>query len=140
MSEPTSTRRSVPDRPERIIPEDYHGIVVREGLSNPSVLNAVRVLGQKKAGEWTLLRVGVTPSSVGSTIDQIQRGLRTVDSVPFYAHFYRSDELIVVFPQRVFRISPDPATWRPAVDYGRSVGIGEDELDFRPCRFEDETY
>jgi hypothetical protein len=58
----------------------------------------------------------------------------------YYAHFYRDEELIVVFPRKIFRITPNRETWTRAVDYGKSLRIPEQELDFKPCRFEDETY
>jgi len=44
-----------------------------------------------------------------------------------YAYFYGDDELIVIFPKQVFHLTPDKCSWKPAVDYGRDVGIPEDE-------------
>lgn len=58
----------------------------------------------------------------------------------FYAHFYRNDELIIVFRDRVFRITPDKATWGEAREHGRQLGIIEKQLDFIPNRFMDEIY
>jgi hypothetical protein len=140
MSPPVQTRSTAGLGPERNALAEYHGIIIRESLVDPSALSAVRILGQRKGGEWTLLRVAVTSRTIEGTISRIQQELKVVDEVPFYAHFYRQDELIVVFPRRVFRIKPERGTWGPAVSYGRSLGITDDELDFNPCRFEDETY
>lgn len=140
MSPPVETQPTPTLRLERKVPDDYHGIVIRESLVDPSLLTSVRILGQRKGGEWTLLRVGVASRSIGRTIGRIQRGLRIVGGVPFYAHFCRKDELIVAFPRRVFRMRPERATWGPAVSHGGSVGITDDELDSNPCRFKDETY
>ena len=119
---------------------EYHGILVEEGLQDPSVLRMVEVLGRKRGGDWSLVRVGVGAAHLPEVLDRVRRSLKTVDGVPFYAHFYRDAELVVVFPDRVFRATPDRVTWGPAVEYGMSVGIPAEELDFRPCRFEDETY
>lgn len=58
----------------------------------------------------------------------------------YYVHFYRNQELIVVFPQKTFTLTPERESWRPAVEYGKAVGIPEEELNFKPCRFEEETY
>ena len=140
MGPPLKTRPRSARRLAKDITDEYHGIIIQESLVDRSVLRNVRILGHEKGGEWTLLRVGVTSRGIATTIHRIQPRLRIVDEVPFYAHFYRRDELIVVFPRRTFRLTPERATWGPAVRYGRSVGISEDELDFKPCRFEDETY
>jgi hypothetical protein len=130
--------RAMPSKRE---PEsEYHGIIVEESLREPSILRSVSVLGRKRGRDWTLLRVGVSEGVLQETIESVRRNLKVVNGVPFYAHFYRSGELIVVFPDRVFRITPNKDTWAQAVNYGKSVGIPLDQLDFLPCRFEDETY
>jgi hypothetical protein len=58
----------------------------------------------------------------------------------YYAHFYRGTELIVVFRNRVFRVNTDRGTWQEAIAYGKALGIAGRQLDFAPCRVEDETY
>jgi len=117
---------------------EYHGIIIKEGLKDPSILNKVKVLGKRRAGEWTLLRVGVEEGEINEIVRLIQRHLVTEPT--YYAHFYREEELIVVFPRKIFYLTPKKESWKPAVDYGKSVGIPEEELDFKPCRFEEETY
>jgi hypothetical protein len=117
---------------------EYHGIIVKEGLKNQSILNKLKILGKKKAGEWTLLRVGVGENRINEVIKLVQKNLVTEPA--YYAHFYRNQELIVVFPRKIFILTPNKEAWKPAVDYGKSLGIPEEELDFKPCRFEEETY
>jgi len=118
----------------------YHGIIVEESLLESSVLRSVKVLGRERGRDWTLLRVGVAGSALEIVVERIRRNLKTENGVPFYAHFYRLGELIVVFPERIFRMTPSKDTWAPVVSYGKSVGIPLEQLDFMPCRFEDETY
>lgn len=120
--------------------DEYHGIVVEESLQDPAVLKTVKVLGRKRGRDWTLIRVGVGSHQLPMVVDRVKRSLRIVNGVPFYAHFYRADELVVVFPDRVFHLTPVKKTWGPAVAHGRSAGIPLEQLDFAPCRFEDETY
>jgi hypothetical protein len=126
--------------PNRRSQDTYHGIIVEESLRDRSVLDSVAILGRKRGRDWNLLRVAVERSELSATIGLVQRNLKLVDGVPFYAHFYRPGELIVMFPDRVFRVTPEKDTWGPPVTYARSVGIPETQLDFFPCRFEDETY
>jgi len=117
---------------------EYHGIIIKEGLKDSSILDEMKILGIKKVDDWTLLRVGVDESKIDETIKVVGRNLRS-DPV-YYAHFYRDEELIVVFPKKIFHLTPNRETWKPAIKYGKSVGVPEEELDFKPCRFEEETY
>lgn len=119
---------------------EYHGIVIKEGLRDQTALKNMRILGQKKSPDWTLLKVGVDCSEIEDVVRLVQANLITVDTVPFYAHFYRGEELIVIFPERIFHITPDRGTWDPVVNYGNSKGIPAKEMDIRPCRFEEENY
>ena len=64
----------------------------------------------------------------------------TEESIPYYAHFYSRNKLIVVFPHKVFNVTPDKETWKLAIKYGLSRGIPLEQLDFFHCKFEDETY
>ncbi len=73
-------------------------------------------------------------------IREIQPNLLTENGVPYYAHFYRAEELIIVFPDRGFHVSPDENSWKEVISYGESLGVPRAELDFRPCRFRDETF
>ena len=119
---------------------DYHGIIIKQSLRDPSILDSVRILGKKSAKNWTMLRVLIRDEGLENFAKLVQANLLTENKVPYYAHFYNQQDLIVIFPDRVFRIKPDKKTWGSAVRYGRSIGISERELDFKPCRFEDETY
>jgi hypothetical protein len=87
-----------------------------------------------------MLRVQIDENQLERLVKLVQTNLLIENNVPYYAHFYRKGELIVIFPERVFRLRPDKESWGPAVRYGKSLGISERELDFKPCRFEDETY
>jgi hypothetical protein len=98
------------------------------------------VLGTKTGQNWTLLKVGIEAKAISSVIREIQLNLLTENGVPYYAHFYRDEELIIVFPDRAFHISPDENSWNEAVSYGESLGVPRAELDFGPCRIRDETF
>jgi len=118
---------------------EYHGIIVKESLKDQLVLNKIKILGRKKSAKWTLLRVSFNEDKIDEVVGLVQKSLIT-EPVRYYSHFYREGKLIVVFPEKIFTLTPKRETWRPAVDYGKSIGIPEKELDFKPCRFEEETY
>jgi hypothetical protein len=49
----------------------------------------------------------------------------------WYAHFWNGNKVIVAFKDRIFRFDHDKKeTWKPAVDYGLSLGIPTEQLDF----------
>lgn len=58
---------------------------------------------------------------------------------PYYAHLYNDNELIVVFKEKVFHVTPHRSTWTPIIEYGRMLHIPESQLTFWPNRFQDET-
>jgi len=101
----------------------------------------MKILGQKKSEKWTLLKVGVNENKIDKAVGLVQKNLLTEPTrTPYYAHFYRDEKLIVVFPEKIFHITPKKEAWLFAIEYGKSVGVPEEELDFEPCRFEQETY
>ena len=124
---------------------NYHGIIINLSLKDKSLFKSLEIIGQKRVFlNWLVLyKVNVSPEIIGSTIQNIQSNL--VEKFwfyfpHFYCHFYRDDELIVVFKEKVFRVKTDPATWQEVLEYGKSIGIPAKQLDFCPCRLADEMY
>jgi hypothetical protein len=55
--------------------------------------------------------------------DQIKEG--------WYAHFGNGQKLIAVFRSKKFKLQAnDKTTWKETVEYGNSIGIPEEQLDF----------
>ena len=117
---------------------EYHGILVDEGFEDKDFVKRFKVLGSKKSEDnpWTLYRIKVPAGDLQRAIKLIQKNIK----LGYYAHLYRGNELIVVFRHKVFRVTPEESTWGSVIAYGLSVGIPPEQLDMKPCRFEDETY
>jgi len=45
-----------------------------------------------------------------------------------------------VYKDRIFSISSKKTTWKEAVEYGKTLGIPDEQLDFVPNEFEQEIY
>jgi hypothetical protein len=125
--------------------DEYHGIVINLSQKDPSILGGLDVIGKRSANLNLvgLYKVRVAPEKLEGVIECLQANMRDrfwwfVHG--FYFHFYRDNELIVVFKNRIFRVTPEPATWSEVVAYGLALGIPEKQLDFFPCRFSDEPY
>src|SRR5438034_5943604 len=98
--------------------DDYLGIVVRESLRDPSVMPSV--VASKTGAEWTVLLVRIPASELDRELETLRSNLDRTE--PWYAHFFREDELVVVFDDQVFWVSTDPATWGATVQHGRERG------------------
>jgi hypothetical protein len=113
----------------------WRGVVIAEGLHDPTVLNALRVDGayitqdgqpldeDGTKGRWHLYWVDVSDVDV----DKIQAGTRC----GWYAHFWQGERLLVVFNDARFALGRhDQSTWEPAIDHGLQQGLRRDWLDF----------
>jgi len=113
----------------------WKGIIIAEGLEEPSVINEFDVYkariskqdefidGQGNRERWHLYWVRATDKQVETLTSRIRNG--------WYAHFWKGRKLLVVFRGKKFGLqAKDKSTWKEAVEYGKSVGIPEEQLDF----------
>jgi hypothetical protein len=108
--------------------DDYLGVVVRESLQVPSLTPTV--IASKRGDQWTLLLVRIPAEELHREVEVVRSNLHRMDC--WYSHFFRDDELVVVFDDEVFWVSSDPATWGCALQHGRDRGVPDDQLDFYP--------
>lgn len=115
---------------------DYRGILVDVSQKNKAIFKELDILSQKEDGDWILYKVSVSEENMEEALKSLQDNLME----GFYFHFYRNKELIAVFKKKIFRVSTDESTWKEIIEYGKSLNIPEEQLDFYPCRIEDEKY
>lgn len=58
----------------------------------------------------------------------------------WYNHLYNDEELIVIFKDKVFHVNPHKSSWGEMLEYGASLSIPTEQLDFWPNRFQDEAH
>lgn len=118
--------------------DEYHGNLLDTEFKDPSFLNRFRIFAKRKSerNPWTMYGVIVPSERIEDVIKETQENLLT--NAPYYAHFYKDGELIIVYKERVFRVTSDRLSWGEAIEYGRSLRIPDDQLVFAPNRFEDE--
>jgi hypothetical protein len=119
---------------------EYHGILLDLEFKNKNFIKQFEVIGQKKSetNPWFMIKVKVPEEKIEEVVKKCQENLS--EDEPYYCHFYRDDEVIVVFKNKIFRVTPEKITWKPVIEYGLSLNIPIEQLDMKPCRFEDETY
>lgn len=117
--------------------ERYLGVVIDQSLRDPSVLSRLETLAVRTIGSRTHRLIAVPDAEAGQTIALLQGAMATDPYL--YAHLFRYIELIIIYPDALYRISTSPATWGPAVAWGLQRGIPREQLSFKP-RTEQDAY
>jgi hypothetical protein len=124
---------------------EYHGIVLNISQKDKSIFKRLQVIGRKKAlmGLITFYKIKIDLYQIDDVIRNIQNNMvRSFGPIKqeYYAHFYKDNELIIAYKDKLFNVTTDRTTWAKAISHGKSLNIMEKQLDFTPCKFEDETY
>jgi hypothetical protein len=115
--------------------KDYLGIVIEQCLRDPSVEDRLRLISKRKPRSWVFLLVSVPESELDDHVKLLQSQM--IEDDAWYAHYFRDDELVVVFRDAVFRVGTDPKTWDAPVEHGIKSGIPLHQMDFDPRTEED---
>ena len=109
--------------------EEYNGIIVEESLLDNRIINEVEIKRLEITDEdspeerWHIYHVLVSKNKIDAFSKNIKKG--------WYMHFWKGNEVIAVFKDKIFKFNhEDKSTWGPVLDYGKSQGIPEEQLDF----------
>ena len=109
--------------------KDYKGIIVEESLSDNRILNDLKIIKvgiskeENPQGRWHLYTVRVSKED----IDNLSQNIKP----KWYMHFWKGREVIAIFKDKKFEFNFDnKAELVPVVDYGLSLGIPKEQLDF----------
>jgi hypothetical protein len=110
--------------------KDFIGTIVEESLDDNRVLNDVEIIRfritkeENPAERWHLYKVKVSKEDIEKLSKYIKPG-------KWYMHFWEGTDVVAIFKDKIFEFNySDKATWEDALNYGRSLGIPEDQLDF----------
>jgi len=109
----------------------YTGAIIKESLEKEEILNNFNVLDvtvtddENPADRWHIYTVETTRA-------QLQELSEVIKPEKFYAHFWDKDKnIIAVFRDKIFEFNyEDKVSWEPAIEYGLTVGIPKEQLDF----------
>lgn len=110
--------------------QHFIGMVIEESLNDPTVLNEISVKKVQitSPGSWHIYTF-TTPDL------HVERYMSWIKDGPWYMHFWRDNEIVVVFKDRFFTfMKDDPSSRQPAIDHGKSMGIPLEQLDFITTR------
>ncbi len=121
-----------------MIQSTFHGILVDLAFTDRHFPETFALFARKFSGNWTLYGIDVPRLDLEQSITRIQAAMR-VDQ-PFYSHLYDDETVVVIFKDRVFRVNPHISSWNEVRDYGFTLNIPAEQLDFWPNRFQDEIH
>lgn len=114
---------------------EWKGIIIAEGLSDPTVINNFTVYKvwiseygkpidyKGNIGRWDGYYVKCSRKEINELQSFILKG--------WYAHFWKNDKLLIVYNDKQFEVDRnDKSTWKEAIRHGKKQGIPENELDF----------
>lgn len=110
---------------------EYKGTIVEESLTDNRIINDLKIIAVKISSDenpedrWHLYTVLVT----NEDIEKLSKSIKP----KWYMHFWnnRDKNIIAIFKDKKFEFDyDDKSSWIPAVEYGISLGIPEEQLDF----------
>lgn len=121
-----------------MIQSAFHGILVDLAFTDRHYPETFPLFARKTSGNWTLFGIKVPREDLDHCITGIQSAMR--EDQPFYSHLYDDETVIVIFKNRVFRVTAHCSSWKEIQAYGQTLNIPAEQLDFWPNRFQDEIH
>jgi len=115
---------------------EYLGIIIEKSLKETDVIKEFQIVGTRRKGSWNFLLVSVSEEKLEQQIRLLQQHMIDIEEDCWYAHYFRKNELVVVYQDKVFRTSTSPETWQEVIQYGLDHGIPLEQLDFNPRTME----
>lgn len=111
--------------------KEYKGIIIEESLEDNRILNDFNVVDVQITNEnnpnerWHLYKVKVSK-------EEIEKLSNLIKSGKWYMHFWKDNkDIIAVFRNKIFEFNyDDKSSWKSAVEYGLSVDMPKEQLDF----------
>jgi hypothetical protein len=116
----------------------FHGILVDAAFTDRRFPESFKLFARRQNGGWGLFGIEVPRLALDQAIQNIQASMR--EDEPFYSHLYDDETMIVLFKKQVFRVTPHYSSWDVIKEYGKSLNIPVEQLDFWPNRFQDEIH
>lgn len=99
---------------------------MENSLTDKKILTQLKVLKSWVDGDWKLHKVMLNRDQALNLAQYLKDGL-------WYMHFWEpnKENILVVFRNKNFDITySNRSTWGPVLEYGKLLGIPEQQLDF----------
>lgn len=120
----------------------FRGTIIEESLEDPSILKELKILSTRVVmvtekhktpwlKQWTLHKVEIPEDKVGEYAKRLSKVLDKSHAGSWYCDFQNIELHYIVFRDKVFLAHKSNLDeYRPAMDYGKQLGIPEYQLDF----------
>jgi len=124
--------------------ETFHGEIIEESLTNPSILRRFQIVSTRVSqvtpqhrtpwlSQWTLHTVAVPADIAEQIAAELSQALDPTHPSSWYVDFKSEARHFVIYPNKVFSIDRySPEQYQRATEYGISLGIPEQQVDFAP--------
>ena len=109
--------------------QNYKGIIIEESLEDNRILNKLNIIKfeitkeENPQDRWHLYTVKVFDKEISLLSNIIKN--------KWYMHFWKNKKVIVIFKNKKFELEyNNKESWKPAIEYGLSLGIPLEQLDF----------
>jgi len=102
------------------------GTIIENSLTNKDILKTLHIIKTWQDGNWILHSFQIDEG-------RIKELSESLNSDPWYIHLWEQgkDRVTVIFKNKIFTLNfSDKSTWTEAVNYGKSLGIPAEQLDF----------
>ncbi len=107
----------------------YKGVIIEESLADNRILNDFKIIEfriskeENPADRWHIYTVQVSKEDIVRLSKNIKQ--------KWYMHFWKGRNVIAIFKDKKFEFNFDSkVTWKPVFEYGLSLGIPKEQLDF----------
>ena len=109
--------------------DKWKGCIVEESLDDNRVLNGIEIVKVRVSSEeepskrWHIYNSLVSEDEINRIHQHLKQS--------WYMHFWKDDKIIVLFKGKKFILDiNNKETWKQAIEYGISVKIPKEQLDF----------
>ena len=107
----------------------YKGCIVEESLEDFRAINGLKIVRVRITEEdnpserWHIYDSLVSEKEINKLHGQLKQS--------WYMHFWNDEKIMILFKDKRFEFDIDnKESWKPAIDYGISLGIPKEQLDF----------
>lgn len=110
----------------------WKGVILEESLEDKSLLKLVKIVKtsvSKLSGEDRIMTFHNIEVEDSKKDEFIQKAIKSIKQ-SFYLHIVKEKVMYVIFKNHMFKFSKGYPELETAKEYGKSIGILEEQMDF----------
>jgi tryptophanyl-tRNA synthetase len=139
--------------------KSYHAEIINLSQRDTNIFKQLKVIGIRTRflGIVKIYKLSIPENNLLQILKLVQDNMSRTLNKEWYATFHNADNAIVVFRKKVFHLSTigitpeyqkplnidnaeDKQYWDEMLNYSKSLGIPDSQLDFLPTDFKTEAY